>query len=201
MELRERHAARRQDSAATKQARDRAGRRWSSGSRPAARSLEESLALWERGEKLADICQRWLDGARERDSTRPASARAAAEASGVAQSGERTAVQLGRRCLARDDTVRVCLVQQCRSRGCRRHLQVSVGVGRCAPTSSPRPTRPGSALRRLNALDATEAVSLVRATYSRPQARSCARHRPGPTCVLPAPRSGAMPDRLQARCP
>jgi exodeoxyribonuclease VII small subunit len=29
-------------------------------------SLEESLALWERGEKLADICQRRLDGARER---------------------------------------------------------------------------------------------------------------------------------------
>ena len=29
-------------------------------------SLEESLALWERGEKLADVCQHWLDGARER---------------------------------------------------------------------------------------------------------------------------------------
>ncbi|MGH3485762.1 MAG: exodeoxyribonuclease VII small subunit [Nocardioidaceae bacterium] len=29
-------------------------------------SLEESLALWERGEKLAAICQRWLDGARAR---------------------------------------------------------------------------------------------------------------------------------------
>lgn len=29
-------------------------------------SLEESLTLWERGEKLADVCQRWLDGARER---------------------------------------------------------------------------------------------------------------------------------------
>jgi len=29
-------------------------------------SLEESLALWERGERLADVCQRWLDGARER---------------------------------------------------------------------------------------------------------------------------------------
>jgi len=29
-------------------------------------SLEESLALWERGEKLADVCQRWLDGARDR---------------------------------------------------------------------------------------------------------------------------------------
>lgn len=27
-------------------------------------SLEESLALWERGEKLAGICQDWLDGAR-----------------------------------------------------------------------------------------------------------------------------------------
>lgn len=29
-------------------------------------SLEESLKLWERGEELAAICQRWLDGARER---------------------------------------------------------------------------------------------------------------------------------------
>jgi exodeoxyribonuclease VII small subunit len=29
-------------------------------------SLEESLALWERGEALADRCQRWLDGARAR---------------------------------------------------------------------------------------------------------------------------------------
>ncbi len=26
-------------------------------------SLEDSLALWERGERLADICQRWLDEA------------------------------------------------------------------------------------------------------------------------------------------
>lgn len=32
-------------------------------------SLEESLALWERGEKLADVCQRWLDGARARIDT------------------------------------------------------------------------------------------------------------------------------------
>lgn len=29
-------------------------------------TLEESLALWERGEKLAKVCQNWLDGARER---------------------------------------------------------------------------------------------------------------------------------------
>ncbi|MFE0589394.1 exodeoxyribonuclease VII small subunit [Micromonospora echinospora] len=29
-------------------------------------SLEESLALWERGERLAEICQHWLDGARAR---------------------------------------------------------------------------------------------------------------------------------------
>jgi exodeoxyribonuclease VII small subunit len=26
--------------------------------------LEESLALWERGEQLATICQAWLDGAK-----------------------------------------------------------------------------------------------------------------------------------------
>jgi exodeoxyribonuclease VII small subunit len=29
-------------------------------------TLEESLALWERGEKLAKTCQEWLDGARKR---------------------------------------------------------------------------------------------------------------------------------------
>jgi exodeoxyribonuclease VII small subunit len=29
-------------------------------------SLEESLALWERGEALATICQEWLDSARTR---------------------------------------------------------------------------------------------------------------------------------------
>lgn len=29
-------------------------------------NLEESLALWERGEKLAQICQSWLEGAKRR---------------------------------------------------------------------------------------------------------------------------------------
>ena len=29
-------------------------------------TLEESLALWERGEALAKVCQSWLDGARTR---------------------------------------------------------------------------------------------------------------------------------------
>ena len=29
-------------------------------------TLEESLALWERGEQLATICQGWLDGAKKR---------------------------------------------------------------------------------------------------------------------------------------
>ncbi len=29
-------------------------------------SLEKSLALWERGELLAQRCQEWLDGARQR---------------------------------------------------------------------------------------------------------------------------------------
>jgi exodeoxyribonuclease VII small subunit len=36
-------------------------------------SLEESLALWERGEALAARCQAWLEGARQRlDAARPA---------------------------------------------------------------------------------------------------------------------------------
>jgi exodeoxyribonuclease VII small subunit len=34
-------------------------RQLESGSVP----LSASMALWERGEKLADICQTWLDGA------------------------------------------------------------------------------------------------------------------------------------------
>ena len=38
-------------------------------------TLEESLALWERGEALATICQDWLDAAR----TRLDAARAAAD--------------------------------------------------------------------------------------------------------------------------
>jgi exodeoxyribonuclease VII small subunit len=29
-------------------------------------TLEESLALWERGEALATVCQEWLDAARTR---------------------------------------------------------------------------------------------------------------------------------------
>ncbi|MFJ1745322.1 exodeoxyribonuclease VII small subunit [Streptomyces sp. NPDC088116] len=29
-------------------------------------SLEDSLALWERGEELAKVCRRWLEGARAR---------------------------------------------------------------------------------------------------------------------------------------
>jgi exodeoxyribonuclease VII small subunit len=36
-------------------------------------TLEESLALWERGESLAKICQEWLDGAKAKlDTARPA---------------------------------------------------------------------------------------------------------------------------------
>ncbi len=41
-------------------------------------TLEDSLALWERGEALAATCQRWLDGARGRLA---AAAAAAAEES------------------------------------------------------------------------------------------------------------------------
>jgi exodeoxyribonuclease VII small subunit len=50
-------------------------RQLESGSVP----LSESMALWEKGEKLADICQHWLDGA---------SAKLAARESPEAPSGE-----------------------------------------------------------------------------------------------------------------
>ncbi|WP_101651136.1 exodeoxyribonuclease VII small subunit [Brevibacterium ihuae] len=43
--------------------------------------LEESLRLWERGEALADRCQAWLDGAREKLETAKA-ARESADAEG-----------------------------------------------------------------------------------------------------------------------
>ncbi|WP_217246630.1 exodeoxyribonuclease VII small subunit [Streptomyces sp. AC602_WCS936] len=44
-------------------------------------TLEESLALWERGEELAKVCRRWLDGARARlDAALAEEAEAEAEA-------------------------------------------------------------------------------------------------------------------------
>jgi exodeoxyribonuclease VII small subunit len=54
-----------QESPSYEQARDELAevvRRLEAGGVP----LEESLALWERGEALAAICQTWLDGARAR---------------------------------------------------------------------------------------------------------------------------------------
>ncbi|GHE95306.1 hypothetical protein GCM10018789_25620 [Streptomyces werraensis] len=47
-------------------------------------SLEESLALWERGEELAKVCRRWLDGARAR-----LDAALAEEEQGEADDGEK----------------------------------------------------------------------------------------------------------------
>lgn len=44
-------------------------------------SLEQSLALWERGEALADHCEQWLEGARKR----LAAARDQAEPQGTPQ--------------------------------------------------------------------------------------------------------------------
>jgi exodeoxyribonuclease VII small subunit len=42
-------------------------------------SLEQSLALWEKGEKLAKVCERHLEGARERIETALASVEDAAD--------------------------------------------------------------------------------------------------------------------------
>ncbi|NXY93381.1 exodeoxyribonuclease VII small subunit [Streptomyces sp. BR123] len=45
-------------------------------------SLEESLALWERGEELATVCRHWLEGARARLDSALAAREAAAEGQG-----------------------------------------------------------------------------------------------------------------------
>jgi exodeoxyribonuclease VII small subunit len=38
-------------------------------------ALSESMALWERGEHLATVCQQWLDGAKAKiDAARPKAA-------------------------------------------------------------------------------------------------------------------------------
>ena len=41
--------------------------------------LEDSLALWERGEQLAAICQQWLDGAKAKIEAARTGDQAAAE--------------------------------------------------------------------------------------------------------------------------
>ena len=52
-------------------------------------TLEQSLDLWERGEKLAAICAEWLDGARARLSAAMATRESAdAPSSGTAPAGK-----------------------------------------------------------------------------------------------------------------
>lgn len=47
-------------------------------------TLEESLALWERGNALADRCEQWLQGAKARlDAARTAASGAAAATAGA----------------------------------------------------------------------------------------------------------------------
>lgn len=56
-------------------------------------SLEESLDLWERGERLAAICADWLEGARARIAT--AMAQRAGEQATAQGAGERGAAAEG----------------------------------------------------------------------------------------------------------
>ncbi|MEV6576780.1 exodeoxyribonuclease VII small subunit [Streptomyces sp. NPDC051582] len=46
-------------------------------------SLEDSLALWERGEELAQVCRRWLEGARARLDSALAARETGAEGAGA----------------------------------------------------------------------------------------------------------------------
>jgi exodeoxyribonuclease VII small subunit len=59
-------------------------------------SLEESLRLWQRGEELAQICQRWLDGATARLDEAIASRDAAADGSRDAAAGGNANPNAGR---------------------------------------------------------------------------------------------------------
>lgn len=52
-------------------------------------TLEQSLDLWERGEKLAAVCAQWLDGARAR-LTAAMAQRAAAEGEAAAANDGRS---------------------------------------------------------------------------------------------------------------
>lgn len=45
-------------------------------------SLEETIALWEKAERLARVCQEWLDGARERLDTVVAQSQGSAHGAG-----------------------------------------------------------------------------------------------------------------------
>ena len=55
-----------------------------------AATLEESLALWERGEALAARCQEWLDGARQRLTAVRAKAGPQADDDGLVDADELT---------------------------------------------------------------------------------------------------------------
>lgn len=50
-------------------------------------SLEQSLALWERGEALAARCEAWLEGARQRLDAARANAADGSTATGMAEPG------------------------------------------------------------------------------------------------------------------
>ncbi|MGW1163221.1 exodeoxyribonuclease VII small subunit [Streptomyces sp. NPDC002513] len=51
-------------------------------------TLEESLALWERGEELARVCRTWLEGARRRLDAALAEEQEDAETGEVTDGGE-----------------------------------------------------------------------------------------------------------------
>ncbi|WP_333768930.1 exodeoxyribonuclease VII small subunit [Streptomyces sp. IBSBF 2435] len=50
-------------------------------------TLEESLALWERGEELAKVCRHWLEGARKRLNAALAAEEEAGDAEGEGAEG------------------------------------------------------------------------------------------------------------------
>jgi|GEM_PF-240937 len=66
-------------------------------------TLEESLALWERGEELARVCRRWLEGARARLDAALAAEEEAELAEGTAEQARVDAEEAARDRPAPDD--------------------------------------------------------------------------------------------------
>lgn len=67
-------------------------------------TLEESLALWERGEELARVCRRWLEGARARLDAALAAGEADEIAAARAEQAAVDAEEAGREAAAGNET-------------------------------------------------------------------------------------------------
>ena len=99
-----------------------------------AATLEESLALWERGEALATRCQEWLDGARERlSAVRDTAARGRPRTATTGRRGDR------------DDHARQQTGHSSSARRSSTWSRARTAPARSTPAAAPPTSRSGSA--------------------------------------------------------